>query len=87
MIQVFKTKEPDNNLGSKPSPFKRENVKSPHYGIQSVRHLGPKIQDVVPQNIGEFNSLNEFKSLIEFWKPDTCRCGHCKNYIAHVGFT
>ena len=65
MIQVFKTKEPNNNLGSKPSSFKRENVKSPHYGIQSVRHLGPKIQDV------EFNSLNEFKSLIEFWKPDT----------------
>ena len=71
---------------SEASHFKRKNVKSTHYGIQSARHLGPEIWNVVPQNIKESNSLNEFKSLIKFWKPDTCPCRLCKNYIAQVGF-
>ena len=84
MTEVFEIKEPHYNLRSEASHFKRENVKSTHYGIQSVRHLGPKIWNIVPQNIRESNSLNEFKSLIKFWKPDACPCRLCKNYIAHV---
>ena len=86
MTEVFEIKEPHYNLRSEASHFKRENVKSTHYGIQSVRHLGPKIWNIVPQNIRESNSLNEFKSLIKFWKPDTCPCRLCKNCIAQVGF-
>ena len=74
MTEVFEIKEPHYNLRSEASHFKRENVKSTHYGIQSVRHLGPKIWNIVPQNIRESSSLNEFKSLIKFWKPDTCPC-------------
>ena len=86
MTEVFEIKEPHYNLRSEASHFKRENVKSTHYGIQSVRHLGPKIWKIVPQNIRESNSLNEFKSLIKFWKPDTCFCKLCKIYIAQAGF-
>ena len=86
MTEVFEIKEPHYNLHSEASHFKRENVKSTHYGIQSMRHLGPKIWNIVPQNIRESSSLNEFKSLIKFWKPDTCPCRLCKNYIAQVGF-
>ena len=40
----------------------------------------------MPQNARESNSLNEFKSLIKFWKPDTCPCRLCINYIVQVGF-
>ena len=86
MTGVFETKEPHYNLCYEASHFKKANVKSTHYGIQYVRHLGPKIWNIVPQNIRESNSLNEFKSLIKFWKPDTCPCRLCKNYIAQVGF-
>ena len=86
MTEVFEIKEPHYNLRSESSHFKRENFKSTHYGIQSVRHLGPKIWNTVPQNIRELSSLNEFKSLIKFWKPDTCPCRLCKNFIAQVGF-
>ena len=57
-----------------------------HYSIQSVRHLGPKIWNIVHKNIRESNWLNEFKILIKFWKPDSCPCRRCKNYIAQVGF-
>ena len=43
MTEVFETKEPNYNLRSEASHFKRESVKSTDYGIQSMRHLGPKI--------------------------------------------
>ena len=71
MKEVFEIKNPHYTLRSAASHFKRENVKSSHYRIQSVRNLGPKIWNIVPQNIRESNSLNEFKSLIKFWKPGT----------------
>ena len=59
-------KEPHCDLRSEASHFKKENVKSSHYGIQSVRHLGPTKWNIVPQNIREPNTINEFKSLIKF---------------------
>ena len=77
MTEVFEIKEPHYNLHSESSHFKIENVKSTHCGIQSVGHLGPKIWNIVPQNIREYNSLNEFKS-------GPCRL--CENYIAQMGF-
>ena len=43
MTEVFEIKEPYYNLSPEASHFKRENLKSTHYGIQSVGHLGPKI--------------------------------------------
>ena len=66
MTEVSGIKEPQYNLSSEASHFERENVKSTHYGIPSVRHLGPKIWNIVSQNIRESNSLREFKSLIKF---------------------
>ena len=39
MTEVFEIKEPHYNFRSEASHFKRENVKSTHYGIQSVQYL------------------------------------------------
>ena len=52
MTEAFKIKEP-------------QNIKFTHYRILSVRYLGPKIWDLVPQNIRNCNLLAEFKSLIK----------------------
>ena len=84
MTELLEIKEPYHNLCSEASHFKRENADSMHYCIQSVRHLGPKIWNIGPQNNRESNSLNEFKSLIKFWKPDTRPCRLCKNYILNL---
>ena len=48
MTEGFEIKEPHYNLRSKASHCKGENVRSTHYGIQSVRHLGPKIWIIIP---------------------------------------
>ena len=62
MKDVFRITEPFYNLRSEANHFKRENVKTTHYGIQSVIYLGPKIWDLLASNIRNYNSLNEFKN-------------------------
>ena len=72
MTDVFEIKEPHYNLRSEASHFKTEEVKSTYYGIQSVQYLGPKMWNIVPQNVREFHSLNVLEK-------------NYKNYIAQVG--
>ena len=86
MKQVFDFQEPYYNLRSETSQFRRENIKTTHYGIQSVKFLGPKIWAMVPQNIKNCKSLQEFKKLIKVWKPKACPSRMCKNYVANIGF-
>ena len=43
MKKVFKIQNPGYNFRSEATHFKRENVKTTHYGIQLIRYLGPKI--------------------------------------------
>ena len=43
MKQVYDCQEPYYNLSSETSQFRRENIKTTPYDIQSVKLLGPKI--------------------------------------------
>ena len=86
MKQVFDFQEPYYNLRSETSQFRRENIKTTHYGIQSAKFLGPKIWTMVPQNIKNCKFLQEFKRLIKVWKPKTCLCRMCKRCVANIGF-
>ena len=86
MRYVFDIQTPHYNLRAESNMFKRENVRTTHYGIQSIQFLGPKIWDIVPQRIKDCDSLASFKVLIKQWKPDNCPCNLCRNYIANVGF-
>ena len=43
MNQVFAFQEPYCNLRSETSQFRRENIKTTHYSIQSVKFLGLKL--------------------------------------------
>ena len=44
--------------------FKIRRVNSVRHGNESVTYLGPKIWDLVPNEIKEFESLNPFKFKI-----------------------
>ena len=62
------------NRYSETSQFRRENIKTTHYDIQSVKFLEPTIWTMVPQNIKNCISLQEFKKLINVWKSKACPC-------------
>ena len=64
MNDIFEQQNRSYNLRSSCNQSRRENVKTVHYGIESVRYLGPKIWELVPNNIKYINSLRKFKKLV-----------------------
>ena len=58
--------------------FKRRRVNSVWHGTESVSYLGPKIWDLVPNEIKESESLNGFKFKIKRWVPEGCPCNNFK---------
>ena len=65
MKDIFDLQNPSYNLISSCSLFGRENIRTVHFGLQSVRCIGPKIWELVPSNIKYSNSLRKFKKLIK----------------------
>ena len=49
MNDISEPQNPSHNLKPSCNEFMRENIKTVHYGLQSVRHLGPKIWELVPK--------------------------------------
>ena len=68
------------------SDFKTENVRTVHYGTESLSFLGPKIWKILPSEIKTSTSLQVFKNKIKQWVPENCPCRLCKIYIQNVGF-
>ena len=66
--------------------FKLENVKTVHYGTESLLFLGPKMWELVLLEIKSSHSLEEFKKNINSWIPENCPCRLCKTYLHHIGF-
>ena len=67
-------------------PFETNNVRTVTYGTETISFLGPKIWSLIPNDIKNANTLNEFKSKIKEWIPTKCPCRLCKIYIKDVGF-
>ena len=78
MKDIFVLQNPSYNLRSSCNQFMRKNIKTAHYGIQSVIYLGLKIWELVSNNIKYSNSLSKSKKLIKLWKPGAFPCRLCK---------
>ena len=85
MKKVFRVSDISMNLRSNPC-FKTCNVRSVHYGTETVHFRGPQIWSLIPDNIKNLNTLSEFKSEIRKWKPVGCKCRLCKTYVKNIGF-
>ena len=66
--------------------FKRSRVNSVWHGTESFSYLGPKMWDLVPNEIKKSKSLNDFKFKIKRWVPEGCSCTICIIYLGQVGF-
>ena len=56
-------------------------------GTESISYLGPKVWELVPDNLKSINSLTSFKEQNKKkWNPENCPCRLCKTYIQHVSF-
>ena len=66
--------------------FVTYNVHTVKFGIESIRHLGPKIWNIMPNEIKELTDLLQFKQKIKFWIPSSCPCKLCKSNITVLGY-
>ena len=55
-------------------------------GTESIKFLGPKIWEFIPDEIKEIESLWKFKRAVKLWKPTSCSCRLCKQYFYRIGF-
>ena len=55
-------------------------------GMETLRTLGPKIWNLVPDSIKKSTSLAIFKNKIKQWKPHKCPCRLCKCFVKGLGF-
>ena len=86
MGSLFKKKSHVNmNLRSQ-KDYQLPRINTVSFGENSLRYLGPKIWEIVPDHIKDLESLDEFKSAIKRWIPRECPCRLCKKYIQGVGF-
>ena len=91
MNDIFKKRNiSDDTMLSKlrnPSEFYNfENPRSVRYGTETLRSLGPKIWNIVPDNIKDSGNLKIFKIKIKSWIPTDCPCRLCKLYLPGLGF-
>ena len=56
---------------------KTQNTK--RYGSNTLRALGPKIWNDLPNNIRAASNLTLFKELIKTWSGPECHCNACLN--------
>ena len=85
MQALFKEKINHHDLRYK-SSWEIDNLRTVKYGSETIRNMGPKTWELVPNNIKESTSLLEFKTKIKRWKPNSCTCRLCRSYIYNLGF-
>ena len=85
MHEIFPTIIPPYNLRNK-NPFRSNSAKTVLHGTETLSFRGPKIWAIVPSDIKNSQSLQEFKSKIRKWVPHECTCRLCRTYISNIGF-
>ena len=68
------------------SQFHIPPVRTVFSGIESIKFLGRKVWELIPDEMKELENLWEFKRTIKLWKPTSCPCRLCKQYFYRIGF-
>ena len=66
--------------------FELPKINTVNNGQETLRFMGPKIWDIIPNSIKKASSLSIFKNKIKNWVPEDCPCGLCKDYVQGVGY-
>ena len=74
------------NTRSKSRFYNPSNPRTTKYGIESLRHLGPKIWEMLPSETQNANSVATFKMKIKNWKPTVCPCRLCLKFVPNLGY-
>ena len=68
------------------SQFSRPRINTVYHGTENIPNLGPKIWDLVPNDLKSKSELDKLKKDIKLWKPENCPCRLCKVFVQNVNF-
>ena len=83
MQDVFETK--CNYYNRNAPTFSSRNIKTVRYGLQTIFYMTPKIWNLVPKEMKQITTLNEFKAKIKIWKLENYPCRLCRTYLPQMG--
>ena len=75
-----------NNEMRQISDSERNKPNTVYNGTETIRILGPKIWDLIPNKIKESSSVSSFKIKIKNWTTEECPCRLSKTFIHNLGF-
>ena len=70
---LFEVRENNYNLRNH-SYFLIPTVKAVYHGLESIKNLGPRIWNLVPDNLKQLGDIDSFKTKIKNWIPAKCPC-------------
>ena len=80
-IEIYKVKN------NKSTPIMSELCRNLNYNLHLQTDFSlHSVNTVVPFEIKNVKSLEEFSSKIKSWRPENCPCRVCLNYIHQVGY-
>ena len=82
---IYETKSNYYNTSNAPK-FSSRNIKTIRYGLQTISYMAPKMWNLVPKEIKQILTLNEFKTKIKIWKLENYPCRLCRTYLSQIGF-
>ena len=86
MQEMFTIKEQGEYNLRNQADFVVLHVESVNFGFESIRYIGPKIWESLPQDLKNKETIDSFKTAIKKWKPDSCTCRLCKTYLQNIGY-
>ena len=86
MHDIFEIKSNYYNTRNAPT-FCSRNIKAVRYGLQTISYVASKIWNLVPKEMKQIPTVNEFKAKMKIWKLGDCPCRLCRTYLPQIGFT
>ena len=66
--------------------FKIPKANTTHFGLETIRRMGPIIWSFVPEDVKNAESLDIFKTQVKCLTFDKCPCKICKQYVQGIGY-
>ena len=85
MQDIFEIKSNYYNTRDAPA-FSSRNIKTVRYGLKTISYMALKIWDLVPKEMKQVTTVNEFKAKIKIWKLENCPCRLCRSDLPQIGF-
>ena len=85
MSGLFEKRNLNYNLHSQ-TDFSLHSANAVTYGLKSLKYFAAKVWSIVPFEIGNARSFEEFSAKVKSWRPENCPCRVCLTDIHQVGY-